>query len=294
MSYHYKITVFTPTYNRAYIIENLYKSLCRQTYRNFEWLVVDDGSADNTEELFAKWTAEVDFSIRYYKKENGGKHTAINMGLELAQGELFFTVDSDDWLTDDALEKVAKWESELPKDGNFCGFAGRLQNTAGQLSGTDHESEFFDGTTMDRYGKASGERAMVFYTEIHKKYSYPVFKGERFITEAVTWNRMARDGYKFRYYNDVIWIYEYQPDGLTGMGPSLYQKNPMGYGLWIREKSDIFGERGKRRFMTWYSYCCEMKQWYTPSEMARSLGISTAYVQLILLLHRIKNIGRKS
>ena len=214
-------------------------------------------------------------------------------GLELAQGELFFTVDSDDWLTDDALEKVAKWESELPKDGNFCGFAGRLQNTAGQLSGTDHESDFFDGTTLDRYGKASGERAMVFYTDIHKKYSYPVFKGERFITEAVTWNRMARDGYKFRYYNDVIWIYEYQPDGLTGMGPSLYQKNPMGYGLWIRERSDILGERGMKRFMTWYSYCCEMKQWYTLEQIAKSLGIPAAYVWMILLLHRVKNIGRK-
>lgn len=293
MSYQYRITVFTPTYTRAYIIENLYKSLCRQTYRDFEWLVVDDGSSDNTEDVIMKMKAEADFSIRYYKKENGGKHTAINMGLELAQGELFFTVDSDDWLTDDALEKVVKWEAELPKDGNFCGFAGRLQDTAGQLSGAGNEKSYFDGTTLDRYGAAGGERAMVFYTQIHKKYPYPVYEGERFLTEAVTWNRMARDGYQFRYYNDVIWIYEYQPDGLTGMGPSLYQRNLMGYGLWIRERSDILGERGMKRFMTWYSYCCEMKQWYTPAQIAKSLGIPAAYVWMILLLHRVKNIGRK-
>lgn len=288
-----KVTIFTPTYNRAHLLDRLYASLCHQTYRDFEWLVVDDGSSDNTEDVIMKMKAEADFSIRYYKKENGGKHTAINMGLELSQGELFFTVDSDDWLTDDALKKVAKWEAELPKDGSFCGFAGRLQDTAGQLSGAGNEKSYFDGTTLDRYGAAGGERAMVFYTEIHKKYSYPVFEGERFMTEAVTWNRMARDGYKFRYYNDVIWIYEYQPDGLTGMGPSLYQRNPMGYGLWIRERSDVLGERGMKRFMTWYSYCCEMKQWYTLEQIAKSLGIPAAYVWMILLLHRVKNIGRK-
>ena len=115
MNFTYKITVFTPTYNRAYIIEDLYRSLQRQTYTDFEWLVVDDGSADNTQELFAAWQQEENpFPIRYYKQENGGKCRAINRGLEMAEGELFFTVDSDDYLTDDALEKVVAWEAELP------------------------------------------------------------------------------------------------------------------------------------------------------------------------------------
>lgn len=288
-----KISVFTPTYNRSHLIGRLYDSLCRQTCRNFEWLVVDDGSTDNTEELFAKWTAEADFPIRYYKKENGGKHTAINFGLELAQGELFFTVDSDDWLTNDAIEKILSWEAELPKDGNYCGFAGRLRNSEGQLSGSESDGGYLDGTTMDRYSTATGERAMIFYTEVHRKYPYPVFDGERFLTEAITWNRMARDGWRFRFYNDVIWIYEYQPDGLTNVGMSLYQRNPMGYGLWIRERTDIRGEHGWARFITYYSYCCEMQPWYTAEQMAQSLGISTAYVRLILFVHRLKNPGRK-
>lgn len=288
-----RITVFTPTYNRAHLIGRLYDSLCRQSCRDFEWLVVDDGSSDNTEELFDQLRKEADFPIRYHKQENGGKHTAINTGLELARGELFFTVDSDDWLTDDALEKIVRWEAALPKDQKFCGFAGRLQNTAGQLSGTVFDGTYFDGTTMDRYGIASGERAMVFYTGIHKMYPYPVFPGERFITEAVTWNRMARDGYRFRFYNDVIWIYEYQPDGLTSTGMSLYQRNPLGYGLWVREKADIQELRGKDRFMTYYSFCCEMKELYPPTQLAQCLGIPVFYVRMILTLHRLKNIGRK-
>lgn len=287
-----KITVFTPTYNRAHLIERLYHSLCLQTFRDFEWLVVDDGSADGTGKLIEHLKEGAGFPIRYHWKENGGKHTAINLGLELARGELFFTVDSDDWLTDDALEKVASWEMELPRDGKFCGFAGRLQNTAGQLSGTLFAGNYFDGTTLDRYSIANGERAMIFYTEVHKKYCYPVFPEERFMTEAVTWNRMAKDGYRFRFYNDVIWIYEYQADGLTGVGMSLYQRNPKGYGLWVREKADIQGVRGRERFMTWYSFCCEMKELYTPAQLAEYLGISVAYVRILLLLHRLKNIRR--
>ena len=130
MDFTYKITVFTPTYNRAYIIETLYRSLQRQTYRDFEWLVVDDGSADNTKALFDAWQQEDNFfPIRYIKQENGGKCRAINHGLKLAQGELFFTVDSDDYLTDDALEKVAAWDAELPDKAQYCGFVGNRGTT---------------------------------------------------------------------------------------------------------------------------------------------------------------------
>jgi len=89
--FKYKITLFTPTYNRAYILETLYRSIQRQTFRDFEWLVIDDGSSDNTEELVRSWMNDGnDFPIRYYKQPNGGKCRAINRGLDLAEGELFF------------------------------------------------------------------------------------------------------------------------------------------------------------------------------------------------------------
>jgi len=186
MSFDYKITVFTPTYNRAYIIENLYRSIQRQTYRDFEWVVVDDGSSDGTEELFRKWQAERnDFPIRYVKQENGGKCRAINRGMTEARGELFFNIDSDDYLTDDALEKIARWEAELPKDSNFCGFSANLGFSPTETPNTLFEQGFLDGNAFDRYGAANGERAMIFYTDIMRKYPYPEFPGEKFMTEAV-------------------------------------------------------------------------------------------------------------
>lgn len=195
-----KMTVFTPTYNRAYIIDNLYRSLQHQTFLDFEWLIVDDGSTDDSETVIRRWQAKNNtFQIRYYKKENGGKCSAINMGLELAQGELFFTVDSDDYLTDDALEKVVSWEASLPKNQKFCGVAGNLGTTKDTTSNRIFNLPFFEGSALDRYKMVDGERAMVFYTEIHKQYLYPLFKGETFMTEAVTWNRMAADGYKIRF-----------------------------------------------------------------------------------------------
>ena len=115
MEFSYPVTVFTPTYNRAYILGDLYHSLQRQTCMDFEWLIVDDGSADDTKALVASWQGEENpFPIRYVYQENGGKCRAINRGLKEADGRLFFTVDSDDYLTDDAIEKVIRWDGELP------------------------------------------------------------------------------------------------------------------------------------------------------------------------------------
>ena len=115
------VTVFTPTYNRAYILEQLYRSLCSQTCKNFEWLIVDDGSTDNTCELVALWSQENKFSIRYYLQKNGGKHRAINKGVELAQGELFYIVDSDDQLPPNSINDILCIYSDVCDDDSFAG-----------------------------------------------------------------------------------------------------------------------------------------------------------------------------
>lgn len=267
-----KLTIFTPTYNRGYIIENLYRSLQRQTVTDFEWLVVDDGSSDNTAELFKKWQNEENaFPIRYYYKENGGKHRAINYALDLAEGELFFTVDSDDYLTDDAVEKISAWLESLPKDINFCGFAGNLGTAVDNTINTLFSDPYFDGTALDRYGKIDGERAMIFFTKIHKQYKYPEFENEKFMTEAVTWNRMAVDGYKMRFYNDIIWIYEYLEDGLTKAGNKLFLNNPRGYGLILYEKAKFQKWPFISRLRLTYGFTYELRNLYDDTLIAESI-----------------------
>lgn len=293
------VTVFTPTYNRAYIMEKLYRSLQRQTCKDFEWLIVDDGSSDNTEEVVRGWRQEENgFAIRYYKKENGGKCRAINYGVDLAEGRLFFNVDSDDYLTDDAVEKVIRWERTLPGDEKFCGVVGNLGTSADETPNTRFDGDYRDASLLERYADYSdhpvdGERAPVFYTDIQKRYKYPEFEGEKFMTPAVTWNRMAHDGYKVRIFNDIIWIYEYQADGITAQGNMNFLKNPQGDGLWSREKADFIGYGLKRKIKMWYSfYCehtfCDPAYRLTKKQCARYIGAPYALIWLLSLYKRIK------
>ena len=301
MEFNYKITVFTPTYNRAYIIEALYRSLQRQSYRDFEWLVVDDGSADNTKELFEAWQQEGNsFPIRYYRQENGGKCRAINRGLELAEGELFFTVDSDDYLTEDALEKVAAWDAEIPDKEHYCGFVGNRGTTPTETPNRLFAGGYLDGTALDRYTPmedkdvlVNGERAFVFYTQLHRKYLYPEFPGEKFLTEAVTWDLMAHDGYKMRFYNDIIWIWEYKPDGLTRAGYKVFLDNPQGTGLFFRQKAKFLNYSLKDKLLLWYGYATDAMDRCTDAQIAEYIDMPLWLVPPVRWLHTLVHMLRK-
>lgn len=289
MEFTQKVTVFTPTYNRAYILENLYRSLQRQTCTEFEWLVVDDGSSDGTEALVGTWQKECNpFPIRYVKKENGGKCRAINLGLQLAEGELFFTVDSDDYLTDDALEKVIRWEAELPKNEKFCGYVGNRGVTPHSTPNTLLDGDYLDGNAFDLYGAVDGERAFVFYTDIHRRYLYPEFPGEKFMTEAVTWNRMARDGYKMRFYNDIIWIWEYKDDGLTRAGYKVFLENPQGTGLFFKEQYAFLHRPFHKKVQLWYGFTCQNIGRCTTAQTARYIGCPRWTVALFKGIHALQ------
>jgi len=294
MQHEYKLTIFTPTYNRGYIIEKLYHSLQRQTVTDFEWLVVDDGSTDDTSQLFAAWAGEDNpFPIRYHKKENGGKCRAINTGLELARGELFLNVDSDDYLTEDAVEKILYWESQLPRDQKFCAVAGNLGTGRQETPNTPLPGAFFDGSAFDRYGIVDGERAFAFYTEIHRQYLYPDCPGEKFMTEAVTWNRMANDGYKIRYYNDIIWIYEFREDGLTKAGYRLFVENPQGSGIFFREKADFFHYSLKEKLVMWYGFATENFGRCTDQQIAEYIDMPQWLIPPMRWIHTLVHMLRK-
>ena len=232
------ITVFTPVYNRAYIIEKLYHSLRRQTSCDFEWLIVDDGSGDNVAELINAWIQDktVPFEIRYYYQENGGKHRAINKGVQLARGEAFFIVDSDDYLRDDAIEQISAWWPQIANDKSFAGVSGLKCYESGEPTGGELPvEEYIDATVLERskYG-ITGDKAEVYKTELLRRYPFPEYEGERFISENVVWYAIGGDGYKIRWYNKAIYVCEYLEDGLTRNLFELKRINPQGWAAVLR------------------------------------------------------------
>ena len=212
------ITVFTPTYNRAHLLPRLYESLCRQTFTNFEWVIVDDGSVDDTKSLVNKFLVDsVEFlGIRYFLQENGGKHRAINRGVKEAQGELFFIADSDDSLPPDALEQVARVYETVRGDESFGGVCGLDGTFDGDIIGSGLPLEVMDVNSIDLRNRyhVTGDMKEVFRTEVMREFPFPEIPNERFVPEMLVWNRIAMK-YKLRYFNRIIYLAEYQLDGIT-------------------------------------------------------------------------------
>lgn len=231
------LTIFTPTYNRARTLPRLYESLRRQTCKDFEWLVIDDGSKDDTAALFDQWIKDDnDFSIRYHKVVNGGKNRAVNRGVQMAKGIYFFIVDSDDLLLPDAVSCILDCFSKLPHDNKFIG----ISTIKGDLDGKPLKGEalinerigYVDCNNLERAKyNLTADMAEVFFTEKLKLYPFPVWKGEKFTPEAVIWDRMALDGYILRWYNKVVYLCEYQAGGMSASSWCLLRDNPMGYAM---------------------------------------------------------------
>ena len=211
------ITVFTPSYNRRDCIHRCYKSLRRQTSYNFEWLIIDDGSTDNTEELVRQWQSEEShFSIRYYYKENGGLHTAYNKGIELAQTELFVCVDSDDWLPDDAIERIERIWARISEKG-YSGIMGVDQYEDGSCVGGEFPAdvhEMFLYEKLTKY-KIPGDKKMIHRTELLKKVApMQTFPGEKFFNPSFMMYQLDQFG-KLFVTNECFCIVDYQPDGMS-------------------------------------------------------------------------------
>lgn len=234
-------TVFTPTYNRAYKLQDLYDSLKVQSFQDFEWLIVDDGSTDSTRELVEEFISDGLLSIRYIHKCNEGKHIAINVGAETAIGKWFFIVDSDDMLTIDALAISKKYCDQIDDLTGFAGVVGLRGDSKGKIWNTGNVqngnvdvneenkfSNFVDATAVQyRYGwKIAGDRAEIIKTEILQNHKFPQYKNERFMPERYLWYQLSIEKYKFRWFNSVIYITEYLEDGLTKNGKEMAKKSP--------------------------------------------------------------------
>ena len=289
------ITVFTPTYNRLYIIEKLYNSLLNQTHKNFEWLVIDDGSTDGTEAYFEDIIKKDNpFPIRYFKQENGGKHRAINKGVALAQGELFFIVDSDDSLTENAIQKLYEWKSTLEAGKLWAGVSGAKGYTESKLVGECNiDKPYIDAknTEREKY-KLTGDKAEAYFTDVLKKYPFPEFEGENFITEEVVWNAIAMDGYQIRWFKDIIYLCNYLEDGLTRNISKKYIENPQGVLYWAKLQKKAFKSNIRKKYSAIYRYYSCVKSKKSKKQIAADLEISKFELTLTLLARKI--FGRKS
>ena len=222
------ITLFTPTYNRAHLLPRLYDSLCKQTYVDFEWVIVDDGSKDNTEEVTDSFIKEQKIKIRYFKQENGGKHRAINRGVKEAKGELFLILDSDDSLPKKSLETIARYYEQIKDDDSFGGVAGYMAHHDGTVIGHGVHFDTFDASPEDiqhKY-KLKGDMAEVFKTSVLKETPFPEIEGEKFCPEDLVWNRISKK-YKLRYFNDVIYFRDYLDGGLTSKIIKIRMDSPI-------------------------------------------------------------------
>lgn len=221
----------TPTYNRAYILKDAYDSLRTQSSFDFEWIIVDDGSTDETEEIVRAWMEEKkNFSIVYKKQNNGGKHRAVNRGVLLAKYDYFLILDSDDSLANDAVETIHEWIAGIAGLKGFAGIAGLRGKADIAIEGTPQE-QYIDATNLERkkYGLL-GDIAEIYKTEILKKYPFPEFEGENFIRESAVWDRIAKDGMKIRFYSKIIYLCEYIEDGLTkNTNENTYARNFKGF-----------------------------------------------------------------
>lgn len=264
-----KITIFTATYNREKLLIRLYESLKKQTKKEFEWLIIDDDSIDNTSNMVEEWiNSENDFSIRYIKQPHGGKHRALNRGFIEAHGKYFFIVDSDDYLLNNAIELIESWIENIEKSSErLAGVSGLIAYENGDINGGEplvNSQGWVDADCITRRKyNLEGDKAEVFRTDLLRKHPFPEYDSEFFITDSVCWNAIYADNYKIRWFNKVIYIAEYLEDGLTKSGMndfSGYLKNYYGFCYFVRQTIDIFGTLNQPRLVWNYFKIAKIKK----------------------------------
>ena len=221
-----KITVFTPTYNRAYILPKCYESLNRQTCKDFEWLVIDDGSTDHTKELVAEWRErENGYPIRYIYKENGGLHTGYNTAIANMETELSVCIDSDDSMPEDAIERIlAEWQKV--KDSGAAGLVGLDVDQTGNLIGKRlPDSELINAASLLCVPGMGDKKYVVRNDLLRTVAPMPVYPGEKNFNPHYLIIKLSKQ-YQFHPVNQCFCLVEYQPDGMTANIWKQYRNSP--------------------------------------------------------------------
>ena len=233
------LTIFTPTYNRVHTLEKLYTSLIQQNNFDFEWLIVDDGSTDDTKDIVEKWKQEKLIRIRYYYQSNSGKMKAHNQGVLLADGELFFCVDSDDYLYDDLVVQriIEKWSmvSDVDKQ-SLSGILAQKYIINGNQTSSNKFPTLLKVKLSDLYNKFNyhGDTALIFQTKVLREYLFPEISGEKFITEAYVYELLDQK-YDYLLFPFNLVTCEYMPDGYTFNTVKTFVENPKGWILYYKQ-----------------------------------------------------------
>ena len=237
-------TVCTATFNRAHTLHRVFDSLKAQTFQDFEWLVIDDGSADDTRTLVARFKDSATFPIRYEFQENLGKHVAVNHGAKLARGEFFIIADSDDAFPSDAFEIFLDSWNSIPQTqrAEFTGVTGLCANDIdGAVIGDRFPEDVFDTTSSDLFYRhdIGGEKWGFHRTSVIRNHPFPVREGTRFIAESLVWNKIAKK-YKTRFINRVVRIYsQNSTDQLTRRPMHERGKDSFSYIMTLKEDADF-------------------------------------------------------
>ena len=242
------LTIFTPAYNRAHTIGRTYESLLNQTCKDFEWLVVDDGSSDNTRQLIEGWIRENKIPIRYVYQENQGMHGAHNGAYRNIKTELNTCIDSDDYMPEDAVEKIVTFWKKHGSD-KYAGIIGLDQTEDGKIIGTEFPADMKETTLQGFYAQGGkGDKKMVYRTDIINRYpEYPLFEGERYVSLSYKYILIDQD-YKLLVLNEPLVTVEYQLDGSSYNMYRQYWRNPKGFSF-FRKIGLVYSATARRRFM---------------------------------------------
>lgn len=235
------ITILTPTYNRAHTLQRLFESLLNQEDTSFEWVVIDDGSIDDTKDLVRCFIEKSPFDIHYFYQNNMGKPTAINRGVLEASKQYILIVDSDDVITGDCIGILSnEIKSHLNDSHEFSGLCFRKGNLDGSVLGEEIidvnlQSKLYHSTDIQNLFKV--DMAYCFKKSYMKKNFFPKIIGEKFVPELYIWNKITDLGLVYTYMNKVIYLCEYMPDGLSANFRSQLKNNPNGFLLYYKDQA---------------------------------------------------------
>lgn len=289
-----RFTILTPTYNRANFLNRLFESLKNQTFKDFEWLIIDDGSTDNTREIVHSYQIlSHNFKIEYIFQQNGGKHRALNTGIKHARGELIFIADSDDWLPDNGLEICDVVEKSIPASQKqfFAGISGVDGFNLDEIVGTTYRGIGWLDITFSQREKYGiwGDRKEVYYLNVLKDFPFPEFENENFLSEGVVWERIANAGLKIRHFNKIIYLVEYQQDGISNRQGEYFANSPLGWALYVNQEISFQKMGFLERWNMRYGYYGTLRHCNSLRIIAKYLEVSPLSLFIMAKFLRLYN-----